>query len=202
MRSLALSVLAAVVFVTSAVAESPKSGVNIDALVGRAKPSDGHSLMAALAGNWSVEKNMYVVAGSLEKPATSSGMKTTREWLGDGRFLRDVTAGTINGQPYFRTGILGYNNMDRRYEWVTADNVTPTMMSYLGKPGSGAKSPIVMSGSFTDLGVTGEANVGKNVPMRTVITIENNDRHVLEIYFTPPGEPERLADRAIFTRVK
>jgi hypothetical protein len=202
MRSLALSVLAAVVFVTSAVAESPKSGVNIDALVGRAKPSDGHALMAALAGNWSVDKSMYVVAGSLEKPAKSSGMTATREWIGDGRFLRDVTQGTINGQPYFRTGILGYNNMDRRYEWVTADNVTPTMMSYLGKPGSGAKSPIVMSGSFTDLGVTGEANVGKNVPMRTVITIENNDRHVLEIYFTPPGEPERLADRAIFTRVK
>jgi hypothetical protein len=53
-----------------------------------------------------------------------------------------------------------------------------------------------------DPGVTGEANVGKPIPMRTVIRIESNDRNVFEIYFTPPGRKEILADRMVFTRVK
>jgi hypothetical protein len=38
--------------------------------------------------------------------------------------------------------------------------------------------------------------------MRTVIHIESDDRHVFELYFTPPGGAEVLADRMIFTRVR
>ncbi|MGJ7608564.1 hypothetical protein ACSFA7_29800 [Variovorax sp. LT1R20] len=52
-----------------------------------------------------------------------------------------------------------------------------------------------------NLGITGEENVGKSIPMRTVIRIENENRHVFEIYFTPPGGSEVLADRMVFTRV-
>ena len=201
MRTVLLGIAAALALAPVAIAAQPPK-IDMTALITRTRPSEGHALLQSLAGKWTVDKSTFVVSGTPEKPAHSSSMTTTREWIGDGKFLRDVTEGAMNGQPYFRTGLLGYNNMDRRYEWVTADNVTPTMMSYQGKPGSGASSPIVMSGAFTDLGVTGEANVGKNIPMRTVITIENTDRHTLEIYFTAPGQAEQLADRAIYTRVK
>lgn len=176
--------------------------MDLQALASRARPGPGHELIDALVGEWDVEKSMYVVLGSPEKPVRSSEMTTRREWIGDGRFVRDVTQGVIAGQPYFRTGILGFNNMDQRYEWITADNVTPTMMIYLGREGSGPRNPIVMEGRFTDLGVTGEQWVGETIPMRTVITIENRDLHTLEIYFTPPGQAERLADRAVFRRRK
>jgi hypothetical protein len=37
--------------------------------------------------------------------------------------------------------------------------------------------------------------------MGTRITIEGNDRHTFEIYFTPPGAAEKLIDRMIFTRM-
>jgi len=92
--------------------------------------------------------------------------------------------------------------MDKRYEWTTADNFTPILMAYRAADGSGVSMPIVMSGTFTDPGVTGEQNVGKSIPMRTVIRIESNDRHVFELYFTPPGGKEVLADRMVFTRIK
>jgi hypothetical protein len=75
------------------------------------------------------------------------------------------------------------------------------MMIYVGAQGSGAKSPIEMSGSFTDQGVVSEESVGKRVRMRTVITIESNDRHVFELYFTPPGGGEVLADRTVYERL-
>jgi len=92
--------------------------------------------------------------------------------------------------------------MDRRYEWVTIDAVNSTMMSYVGARGSGPRLPIIMSGVFTDQGVAGEESVGKAVAMRTVIRIETKDRHVLELYFTPPGKREVLATRMVYTRMR
>jgi hypothetical protein len=49
--------------------------------------------------------------------------------------------------------------------------------------------------------VVSEATVGKAIGMRTVIRIEANDRHVFELYLTPPGGKEQLADRSVYTRV-
>lgn len=92
--------------------------------------------------------------------------------------------------------------MDKRYEWVTADNQTPIMMSYRSANGSGPSEPIDMKGEFTDLSVTGEQNVGKPVPMRTHMEIISKDRHVYELFFTPPGGQEVLVDRMVFDRIK
>jgi hypothetical protein len=76
------------------------------------------------------------------------------------------------------------------------------MMIYLGKPGSGEKMPIDVSGVFTDQGLVSEQTVGKPVVQHTVIRIENNDRHISELYFTPPGEKQQLAMRLVYTRIK
>jgi Protein of unknown function (DUF1579) len=113
----------------------------------------------------------------------------------------DTTEGTVEGQPYWRRGWLGYSNLDRRYEWVTIAPRVP-MMIYLGKPGSGDQMPIDVTGVFTDQGVVNEQTVGKAVVQRTVIRIESNDRHVSELYFTPPGMREQLAMRLVYTRIK
>jgi hypothetical protein len=36
--------------------------------------------------------------------------------------------------------------------------------------------------------------------MRTVITIRSDDRHTIELYFTPPGRQEQLVDRVVYER--
>jgi hypothetical protein len=107
----------------------------------------------------------------------------------------------VEGKPYWRRGWLGYSNLDRRYEWVTVAPRVP-MMIYLGKPGSGEQMPIEVTGVFTDQGVVSEQTVGKTVGQRTLIRIENNDRHVFELYFTPPEGKEQLAMRMVYTRIK
>lgn len=48
----------------------------------------------------------------------------------------------------------------------------------------------------------GESYVGKVIAMRTLIKLTSPDNVTFEIYFTPPGEPERIADRVVFTRRK
>jgi hypothetical protein len=167
----------------------------------RGLPGPGHALLRPLEGTFKVQMSAYMGPGTPDKPAVSTDITCRREWIADGRFLRDVTEGVFAGSRYYREGTLGFSNIDQRYEWVTADAANANMMIYRGKDGSGPHAPIDMAGVFTDQGWLGEAAVGKPIPMRTVITIESRDRHTFELYFTPPGRPEVLVDRKVYTRV-
>ena len=166
-------------------------------------PGPGQAALEPLIGTWHVHKEVYATLGRSpdEPPITSDDLICRRVWVADGRFVEDMTEGTVMGTRYWRRGWLGYSNMDARYDWVTIDAINATMMIYHGAPGSGTGMPINMSGVFTDQGVSGGQNVGKLVGMRTVIRIENNGRHIVELYFTPPGGREVLADRSTYTRI-
>lgn len=170
----------------------------------RGLPGPHHHALQALAGRWQVEMGLYGIAGRDPKapPITSSTMTTLREWIGGGRYLQDTTEGEIGGQAYWRRGWLGYSTMDQAYEWVTVDSSNANMMIYTSARVPVPAPRIVLNGAFTDQGVTGEHNAGKRLPMRTEIRIENADRHVIELYFTPPDGREVLATRQTYTRVK
>jgi Protein of unknown function (DUF1579) len=168
--------------------------------VTRGMPGDGHKAMEPLAGDFEVKMSLYGALGTPDKPFTAT-LKAHREWVGDGRFLRDITSGDIPGGHYWRMGTLGYSTMDRRYEWVTQDALNANMMIYLGKTGSGPQFPASLSGAFTDQGVLGEKVAGKRVAQRTEIVIQDQDHHRIEIYFTPPRGKERLFDRKDYTRI-
>jgi Protein of unknown function (DUF1579) len=169
----------------------------------RGIPGAGHAALAPLVGSWRVEMGIYGTMGRSPDlpPIVSNDIRTTRIWVADGQYIEETTEGTVEGQPYWRRGWLGYSNLDRRYEWVTIAPRVP-MMIYLGKPGSGEQMPIEVTGVFTDQGVVSERTVGKPVVQRTVFRIESNDRHVSELYFTPPGGKEQLALRIVYTRLK
>jgi Protein of unknown function (DUF1579) len=137
------------------------------------------------------------------KPLFAPGLICRRGWIAEtgNKHMRDVTQGTFGGNPYYRLGILSYSTMDKRYEWNTVDALNSNMMTYKGAKGSAtATGDIVMTGEFTDQGVLGESYADKNVGQRTVINIESPNRHVFDLYLTPPGEKERLASRAIYIR--
>jgi Protein of unknown function (DUF1579) len=182
---------------------SPPVQQAVPAWVQRGIPGAGHAVLAPLVGSWRVELSIYGTMGRSPDlpPIVSHDIQTTRVWIADGQYIEDTTEGTVEGQPYWRRGWLGYSNLDRRYEWVTIAPRVP-MMIYRGQPGSGERMPIEVTGVFTDQAVVNEQTVGKPVVQRTVIRIESNDRHVSELYFTPPGGKERLALRLVYTRIK
>jgi len=183
-------------------ANPPAAKTDLPAWVRRGIPGEGHAALKPLIGTWRVHKSIYGTVGRSPDlpPVVSTDITTNRQWVADGHYVEDLTDGTLNGQPYWRKGWLGYSIMDRRYEWVTIDPLNTTMMIYYAKKDSGETMPIDMTGVFTDQGVVSDATVGKPIGQRTVIRIENNDRHVIELYFTPPGGKEQLADRSIYTR--
>jgi len=175
------------------------------AMVRNGQPGEMHKRLDALVGEWDVVMTFYIAGGTAEKPLVVNGMTCNRQWIAEtgNRHLRDITQGTVGSDPYYRLGILSYSTMDKRYEWNTVDALNANMMTYKGAKNSASmKGDIVMTGEFTDQGVLGDAYAGKNIGQRTVIKIESPNRHVFELYLTPPGEQERLATRGTYTRRK
>ncbi len=207
--ALILTVLGAVAPLAQAQDKNPpapagaqSAATELPAWIRRGLPGAGHAAIAQLVGSWRVQMGVYGVLGRRddEPPLISDDIVARREWVGGGRYLQDTTEGKLEGSPYWRRGWLGYSNMDRHYEWVTIDAVNSEMMSYASATGSGPQTTINLTGVFTDQGVAGEAYAGKSIAMRTVIRIDSNDRHTIELYFTRPGDKERLATRAVYTR--
>jgi Protein of unknown function (DUF1579) len=193
-----------------AIAASPVSVLaqELPGFVRRGLPGPGHAALKHLEGDWRVEKALYIAVGTRERPAVSSGMIAHHRWIAGGRYLHDITEGTIAGGPYYRMGLLGYSNVDARYEWVTADGVNANLMIYRSDSMSGnqlshtgAGLEITLSGTFTDQGLISEQNAGRSVRQRTVIRIQSEDRHELDLYFTPAGGPEVLIDHSVYTRI-
>ncbi|MFD0683524.1 DUF1579 family protein [Actinomadura fibrosa] len=170
----------------------------VAAVAGPLDPGPYHHRLNGLVGTWRAVKTNYVLDPSA--PIVSRDITVKVGWItktGD-RFLQERTEGTLGGDRYYRMGVLGFSTIDRRYEWTTFDSVTPTAMTYRGPALSAVPSVITIPGEFTDPGIFGPEYLGKTIPMRTVITLGR--RPVFELFFTPPGQAERLADKVVYTR--
>lgn len=164
-------------------------------------PVEQHQWLDALAGDWNVEMSFFLAGATPDKPHTGKNVVSHWRWLDKtGRkFIEETTEGTMLDKPYFRRGVLGYSIMDKQFQFSTFDQLNSMVMAYSGP---GDQRQITMTGSFTDQGILGDASVGKTIGMRTRIRFETPDRNVFELYFTPPGQPEILIDRKVYTRVK
>jgi hypothetical protein len=189
-----MPVMLALMIVTAAPAAPPDPP-----FVKRNAPGPAHAMLRPLAGDWTVEMRLYGAGGTPMKPLVGR-LVAHRTLVASGKFLREELTGSFAGRPYWRTGMLGYSNADRRFEWVTQDALNTNMMIYLGQPGSGDRLPIEMTGRFTDTGVVGEGTVGRTIAQRIEIQFVGRDRQILRIYFKPPGGREMLFDEKIYTR--
>ncbi|MFC4910034.1 DUF1579 family protein [Actinomadura gamaensis] len=185
----------------ASVPSSSPSAAGPAAPAGNLDPGPNHRRLDPLVGTWKAVKTNYLLGGN-GKPVVSRDITVRTRWIAKtgGRFLEERTEGTLAGKHYFRLGILGFSNIDRRYEWTTFDSVTPTAMTYRGPRVSGTPSVLSIPGAFTDPGLLGPRYYGKTIPMRTVITIPRNGHPTFDLYFTPPQQKERLVDRVVYTR--
>ncbi|HEY3687351.1 MAG TPA: DUF1579 family protein [Streptosporangiaceae bacterium] len=162
-------------------------------------PGPYHRRLDPLVGTWQAVKTNYILG---DEPIVTTDFTVTTRWIEEtaGHFLEERSTGTLGGAAYYRLGVLGFSNIDRRYEWTTFDSVTPTAMTYRGPALTEVTSVLSVPGEFTDPGVLGPEFAGRTIPMRTEITIDPGGRHVFDLFFTPPGQAERLVDRVVYDR--
>lgn len=161
-----------------------------------ASPGEEHAWMEPLVGNWAVE--MLVYPGPGADPIVSTDVEATREFVLDGRYIREELRGTVFGNPSARDGVLGYNRLEGRFEWVTQDTFEPGQMAYFGR-GDADSSGWSMWGESTEAGF-GEEPTGRKRDLRFEFEIVDANYNVQRIFATFPGQEEYLFVEQRFTR--
>ena len=143
-----------------------------------------------LVGSWRVDMATHDPSGTVTR---SGAIRSTKRLFGDGRYVREEIAGAFGGARHEKMTVLGYNQTRARFEFFTADNHDGVLLLYTGQAGAPADArEIIISADYAAPDATGAGGAANFVNVRTVITIEDRDRHRLHNYYRPGGEPERL----------
>jgi Protein of unknown function (DUF1579) len=162
-----------------------------------AMPGEKHRWLEPLIGQWNVQMRVWPAPG--DTPIESTQLTATREWILGGRYLREELTGKFAGNPSHRVALLGYNNLEGRFELVTVDTFEPGQMSYAsladGKPGL-----ISLTGDNTEAGF-GAKPTGRKRSLRFDIEMAG-DVNTQHIYVRYPGETEFLFVEQRFTKAR
>lgn len=155
-------------------------------------PNEHHARLTPLAGDFEFTNTHWMTPDS--EPTVTTGKAESRFILG-GRYLRQVYTGDFLGQPFEGHGLTGYDNVQERYVGHWIDNMGTGIMSSVGDTDASGKRIHFLARYWDPM--TERPSVA-----REVLTIESDDRHVLEMYHRDPVSGEEFrAMRLVATRV-
>ncbi len=107
-------------------------------------PGAEHEKLKSLVGKWSVHTKMWETETS--KPEETTGTSTFKSVL-NGRFVQQDFKGKMMGAPYEGTGMMGYNNVTKKYESSWYDSMSTAVMMFEGSFNESDKT-IAQGGEF------------------------------------------------------
>ena len=158
-----------------------------------ATPGPHHQEMAKMVGKWTATVKTWMAPGT--PPMESQGMGEFTMVLG-GRYLIQDFKSQMMGQPFEGMGISAYDNFRGRYVDVWVDNMSTGMMISYGTADSTGKV-------FTYKGKMDDVMSGKkDVPIRTVMRIIDNDTQMMEMYGPDQTGKEYKTMEMVYKRQK
>lgn len=157
-----------------------------------AAPGPMHEHFKAWTGTWDTEITMWMAPGA--PPQQSKGTAVNKLLLG-GRFLYSENTGIMMGMPFEGIGISGYDNFRKEFVNIWMDNMGTAIYEMRGQLDASGKVE-------TDTGVWDDPMTGGKIKVRSVTTIENQDRIVMVMYQTPEGGQEFKSMEMRYTRRK
>ena len=161
-----------------------------------ALPGAQHRWLEPLVGQWAVEMRVFFAPG--QAPMVSKNMLATRSWILGGRYLREELTGNFGGNPSSRLAVLGFNNLEERWELSTIDTFEPGQMTYSSAV-RGTPARFQLHGESTEAGL-GINATGRKRSLRFEFEVVNADTNIERIYVKYPAEQETLFVEQIFTR--
>jgi hypothetical protein len=137
-----------------------------------------HPRFEPFVGEFRAEVKLWT--GSAD-PMVSTGTMVNERVLGD-RFLKQDYRGDPNDSPFpsFEGhGFWGYNTTIKRYEGFWVDNASTSMQNQSGTVDDSGKV-WTMEGQLVD-------PQGERMTKLSIITVIDNDRHRLEMFFIKDG---------------
>ncbi len=155
-----------------------------------AAPGPFHAHLKPLVGSWKTTSKFWMAVGA--EPSVSEGTAERKLILG-GRYLQEHYNSTVMAMPFQGFGMVGYDNMKKQYVSIWMDTMSTTVMVDRGTCDPSGKV-------FTYHGEMDDPFTGIHKKYRTVLRVINNDKHMLEMFETAPGEKERQSMEIIYTR--
>lgn len=145
-----------------------------------ATPGPHHKHLDAMAGEWTTATKAVMHPGT--PPEETTG-KASFKWIMDGRYLSQEFDGSMMGQAFKGFGLMGYDNVMKKYSLVWVDTMGTSMMTMTGTCDAAGKV-ITCEGEMPD------CMTGKLTKMKTVNKIEGPNKHVFEMYM--PDESGKM----------
>lgn len=159
-------------------------------------PGEYHHHLNPMAGRWKLASKFRMAP---EAPWDESGGEADIDWILGGRFLQmKIKSPPSGGFPmeFEGFGLLGYDNLAKRYVTVWTDNFSTGLISLSG-PCDGAGKVITLSGEFPN-----PAKHGAMTKARWVYKIMDENKFALEIWEPDAAGTEFLHGEITYSRVK
>jgi len=113
----------------------------------------------------------------------------------DGRYLHGDFSGSFMGKPFKGHGLWAYDRFKQKYVSLWIDDMSTMVMISEGTADSSGKV-ITVTGKCPD------PATGKELTMKQVLTVTDNDHHTYESYQSQDGKDEVKCVTIKYTRAK
>ena len=159
-----------------ALAQDPKE---MEAMMKAGTPGEQHKRLGALAGSWTVHGKFWQPGGG-GTPAEMTGSAEVKPLM-DGRYVHEEFSGDFMGMPFRGVGVTGFDNVRQKYLSTWIDNMSTTIMLMTGTY-DGATKTYTYTGQYPD------PMTGKEKPMKIVMKVVDDNKHVSEFFDHTPGD--------------
>ena len=154
-------------------------------------PGEHHKKLEPLVGSWEFTCKMWM---DPSKPPSESKGTAEHVWVMDRRFVYEKVKGNFDGMPFQGHGLIGYDNLQKKYTSTWVDNMSTAIFTFTGAADKSGKV-------FTFSGVEDCPLTGEKVKSRHVTTIKSNDSFETEFYKSQGGQEMKVM-QITYTRKK
>lgn len=160
----------------------------MEAMIKAGTPGEAHKKLDPMAGNWKC-----VLADFTGPEPQKFNGTCSREWILDGRFLAQEFTCEFGGMPFRGMGIIGYDNMKKKYNSVWIDNMSTCAYVELGTYDDATKT-------WTLLGEYEDPMTGKPKKSKSVIKLDGPDKHTFTMFEVGEDGKEKKQCEIVYTR--
>lgn len=133
-------------------------------------PGEHHRYLDLMLGTWGGTMSWTPNPGD---EAMEFEVHATREWVLDGRYVREVVTSEFGGMPFEGIGYTGYSNIDQQFETVWMDSMSTWIY-----PGRGNYNPATKV--LTIHSQQRDPETGRMITCWSEVDMSDSDRHVMK----------------------
>ena len=145
-------------------------------------PGDVHKMMASWNGTWEGDVSMWMTPGAPEQKSKSTAVN---KMVMGGRYQVANHSGNMMGMPFEGMSTVAYDNAKKVFISTWIDNMGTGLMTLQG-PWDDATKTVTLKGKVVEPG----SGDGREVDVREIFKIVDNDHQVMEMFGTGPDGKE------------